>query len=148
MPSLLTHLAAAALAQASMPIAAAGLDAGLTEFRWQSRPIIVFADGAEDPRLIEQLDHFEGAAAALTDRDTIVLLDTTPAEMTPLRRRFAPDGFTVILVGKDGGEKLRRDRVVNIEEISALIDTMPMRRNEMRRANGDTGTAHGGAGTE
>ncbi len=41
--------------------------------------------------------------------------------------------FALRLVGKDGGIKLSRDTVVSMEEIYGLIDTMPMRRNEMER---------------
>ena len=54
-----------------------------------------------------------------------------------LRRNFsvAPGQLTVILVGKDGGVKLRRNEQVNLNEIFLLIDGMPMRREEMRRKN-------------
>ena len=41
--------------------------------------------------------------------------------------------FEVLLIGKDGGVKLRRDKPVAAFEITALIDTMPMRQDEMRR---------------
>jgi len=39
---------------------------------------------------------------------------------------------TVILVGKDGGEKPRSTGYVPIEDIFSLIDAMPMRQAEMR----------------
>jgi hypothetical protein len=39
----------------------------------------------------------------------------------------------VILIGKDGGEKLSREEGTTLGEIFGLIDTMPMRRREMRR---------------
>lgn len=111
------------------PVPAEGLDAGLADYRWQSRPVIVFAEAA-DPRLAAQLVAFRDAAPAMAERDNVVIVDTSLT--TPLARRFRPEGFTVILVGKDGGEKLRRTRVVDPGELGALIDTMPMRRNEMR----------------
>jgi len=37
----------------------------------------------------------------------------------------------VVLVGKDGGEKLRRGAAVDIDEIFSVIDAMPMRQREM-----------------
>jgi len=40
--------------------------------------------------------------------------------------------FMVVLIGKDGGEKLRREEGATLGEIFGLIDTMPMRRREMR----------------
>ena len=63
---------------------------------------------------------------------------------TALVTRFTPTGTTpigpedrrettAILIGKDGTEKLRRPASAGtIEEVFDLIDTMPMRRREMR----------------
>lgn len=42
--------------------------------------------------------------------------------------------FTFILVGRDGGEKLRSGEVVSAEKLFALIDAMPMRKNEIERS--------------
>ena len=41
--------------------------------------------------------------------------------------------FTFILVGKDGGEKMRTDTVVSTAQLFAIIDAMPMRKNEMKK---------------
>jgi hypothetical protein len=51
-----------------------------------------------------------------------------------LRKRFdvSPKAFALILVGKDSGIKLKRDDFNGLEEIFRLIDSMPMRQNEMR----------------
>ena len=38
-----------------------------------------------------------------------------------------------ILVGKDGGVKLRQNAQVKLNDIFALIDAMPMRQEEMRQ---------------
>jgi hypothetical protein len=37
-----------------------------------------------------------------------------------------------VLIGKDGGEKLRRTTPLSPEELFAIVDAMPMRRAEMR----------------
>ena len=44
----------------------------------------------------------------------------------------ASASFTFILVGKDGGEKLRIDTVVSTTQLFAVIDAMPMRKEEMK----------------
>jgi len=49
-----------------------------------------------------------------------------------IEREAKQGAFTVVLIGKDGGEKLRREEGANLGEIFGLIDTMPMRRREMR----------------
>ena len=123
-------------ALAALLIAATTLPAGadpLTEYRWEKRPIVVFAPAEDDPQLAEQLDRLEAARAALEERDNVVIVDTEPG--SALRQRFDPAPFAVILVGKDGTEKLRRETPVAVEELNALIDSMPMRRREMQDAS-------------
>ncbi|MEO0341702.1 MAG: DUF4174 domain-containing protein, partial [Bacteroidota bacterium] len=46
------------------------------------------------------------------------------------------DSFLFILIGKDGGVKLRSTSVVPLDDLFALIDGMPMRRAEIRRKKG------------
>ena len=41
--------------------------------------------------------------------------------------------FAAILIGKDGGIKLRADRPVAPDQLFGLIDSMPMRANEASR---------------
>ena len=43
---------------------------------------------------------------------------------------LSPSEFGLILIGKDGGIKLN-SRKTSLEEIFSLIDTMPMRQEEM-----------------
>jgi hypothetical protein len=51
-----------------------------------------------------------------------------------LREKFSINSgtFTTLLIGKDGGVKLRSQGPVELEEIFSLIDAMPMRQREMR----------------
>ncbi|MGF1501491.1 MAG: DUF4174 domain-containing protein [Paracoccaceae bacterium] len=110
--------------------AAADAETRLDAERWQTRPILVFAE-ADDPRLADQLSRLEADRAALAERQNVVIVDTLAHSL--LRTRFRPEGFTVILVGLDGGEKFRETEVVDPDRLNALIDAMPMRRNELRR---------------
>ncbi|MEO1315328.1 MAG: DUF4174 domain-containing protein [Pseudomonadota bacterium] len=111
------------------PVPAAELDAGLSAYRWEARPILIFA-AEDDPRLGEQLTLLREGAAELRERENVIVVGRISG--SPLAERFRPEGFTLILVGKDGGEKLRADRVVAVDALNALIDGMPMRRREMR----------------
>lgn len=45
-----------------------------------------------------------------------------------------PDTFSVLLIGKDGSIKMRKDDIISTREIFQLIDSMPMRQQEMRRS--------------
>ena len=42
------------------------------------------------------------------------------------------DGFEVILIGLDGGVKLRQTKLLTLDKLFTLIDGMPMRRQELK----------------
>lgn len=106
----------------------------LSEFRWKKRPVLVFADSTDDPAFIEQLSLLQARTEALEERDVIVLTDTDPKARGALRLKMRPRGFMLVLVGKDGGIKLRKPFPWSVREISRSIDKMPMRQREIRDA--------------
>jgi hypothetical protein len=97
--------------------------------------LVILVGRPSDPRVREQHALLAQGAAALRERD-VVVQDIAP-EAARLRRPelgvSSRAKFQVLLLGKDGGVKLRRDKPVAASEIIALIDTMPMRQEEMRR---------------
>ena len=129
-------LVALALA-APAGLAAANGEDPLAEHMWISRPVVIFADAEQDPRLVRQLREIEGARAELDARDVVVIVDTTPGasrfDTTALRKKFRPHGFNVLLVGKDGQVKLRRPSVVTAAQLTRLIDRLPLRQQETGR---------------
>ena len=59
-----------------------------------------------------------------------------PIEQNALKQLQIQEGvFEVLLIGKDGGVKLRNDSPVEKGAIFGLIDQMPMRQAEIRRQN-------------
>lgn len=108
-------------------------DVDLSEFKWTKRPIIVFADSPEDPYFAEQLEDLTADLEVLADRDVIVLTDTDPGTLSPLRRKFRPRGFMLVLVGKDGAVKFRKPLPWTVREITRSIDKMPMRQREIQQ---------------
>jgi hypothetical protein len=126
------------------PDSAAGT---LAAMRDKSRPLLIFypqrpGERPLEPLLRKQRALFEGHEAELKDRDVVLLYipylgdheSITPNRWTGFRRQFQIDDrrFTVLLLGKDGGEKLRSHVPVTIEKLDALIDAMPMRQQEVR----------------
>jgi hypothetical protein len=119
----------------------------MAAYRWQKRPLLVFARNESSPRLQQQLAAVEATRDRFEERDMvlIVVLAAGPyrAGEGPLseddgdrlRKAYGvrEDAFAVRLVGKDGGVKRRADDVVPMEELYDLIDSMPMRQQEMRR---------------
>lgn len=111
--------------------------APIESFLWLNRPIVVFADSPADPRFVEQMTLLEADVAALAERDVVVLTDTDPRAESPLRTELRPRGFMMVVIGKDGGVKLRKPFPWDVREISRVIDKMPMRQQEIRDRRGD-----------
>ncbi len=87
-----------------------------------------------DPRGAQQNAALQRDAAALHERD-VVVRNLTPEAARRERPEWRVDAkaeFEVLLVGKDGEVKLRRQTTVAPSEIAALIDPMPMRQEEER----------------
>lgn len=70
-----------------------------------------------------------------SDRSTMNNDSLDPQTARSLREEFgvSQGEFRVILIGKDGGIKLKRQSQTRLEDIFSLIDAMPMRREEMRQ---------------
>ena len=69
------QLALAGLA-ALLPSLATAQDAGLAEYRWVARPIVIFAESPLDPRVAQQIERLEARQSELEDRDVVVIVDT------------------------------------------------------------------------
>ena len=119
--------------------------------RWKSRPLLLFepdeADASEKPegwkRLLREL---EAGEDAVRERDMVVIRllgnsgyldgDQLPIGTVASLREQLQVGCSVyeaVLIGKDGGVKLRRRNGAALEEIFRRIDAMPMRRSEMEQ---------------
>ena len=102
----------------------------MKDYRWKNRVLLIFGDPTTD-KFQAQKTILAGNPEGLEDRDMVIL---EPPQTNTLAERYKvdPKNFTVILVGKDGGEKLRQEEPVTLDQLFGLIDQMPMRRREMR----------------
>ncbi|WOI55350.1 DUF4174 domain-containing protein [Palleronia sp. LCG004] len=113
-------------------------DIDLADFQWIARPVVVFADSTNDPAFQRQMELLRARPEALADRDVVVVTDTDASELSDIRRKLRPRGFMLVLMGKDGGVKLRKPFPWDVREISRSIDKMPMRLQEMRERSSAT----------
>lgn len=125
-----------------MNVAAADLD----DFQWQNRLLILVAPAADDVSLGHVLQQLERRTDELAERDLLVLqlfvqghslINERPIAASKASRlrqqlRVDPDSRLMLLVGKDGDIKRRDHLLTDVQEILDQIDTMPMRRAEMR----------------
>ena len=89
---------------------------------WEKRPMLVFSNSHLDPNLKEQIKMFGSDPNALSSRDVIVFIDDKPEPNSKLRKRFRPNGFLIILIGKDGQIKLRKNSPWSARELTRIID--------------------------
>jgi len=117
----------------------------LNVYRWKNRLLIVFSPYQEDSDYQAFMKEVQNERNGLIDRDILVFeifeKGQSRSGNSPLKKDLADflrerfsvkqGSFLVILVGKDGEEKIRWQKV-NLTEIFAVIDGMPMRQREMR----------------
>ncbi len=103
------------------------------------RQLLVFADTPRDPELVELVRQAERSRSDCMDRELVTRVFLGEQE-SAVRMRHALQvpsrGFCALLVGKDGTEKRRYPAAPALENVFALIDTMPMRRRELRVRSG------------
>ena len=106
----------------------------LDELRWKKRVLLIYAPEGSGKQLGRQEEVLRSQAAELVERDVTQIVLRARTEDPKIVRRFklSGAGFTLLLIGKDGGEKLRSHEVVSPQTLYRLIDSMPMRQEEMR----------------
>ncbi len=112
-------------------------DTDLASFKWKNRLLVVLAPSDNDTQLKKQESIDAAAAAGFSERDLIVIAEI--GAEGPLHRQFGirASDFQVLLIGKDGHTTLSWPKPVSSEVVNSVIDTMPMRRDEMRRQKKD-----------
>lgn len=122
---------------------AAIADSPLSQERWATRPVVVVVSKADDPLLakLRAALNEPAAKAAFRERDMslyVIAAGQGSRNDVPLRPQqtrallealnLNADGpSTFVLVGKDGGIKMRERANVDLEAVFETIDRMPMR---------------------
>lgn len=108
----------------------------------KDRPVLIFAPDRYDTRLVDQIGRFSMHRREYRDRDVTIIEVGGPfmrvegraipnAPEVRARYGIADDDFIVILVGKDGSEKFRTSEITDPRVLYDLIDTMPLRKQEI-----------------
>jgi hypothetical protein len=115
-------------------------------------PLLVFAPAMDDPQLVEQFNQLKAHAAELRNRDLLYVpivpeghnqpipgsrihtASLSEDELAAMRHHFKvePAEFLVILIDKDGGEKLSSRTPVPVDQLRQLTDPAPVYRGEMQ----------------
>jgi hypothetical protein len=101
----------------------------LNSFKWKNRLLFLFASSEEDRFFLALKEEIARQGMEIRDRDLLVFEvfekgesrlgkeRLSSGQVLALRKHLSvPSGqFMIILIGKDGGEKLRQDRLVELE---------------------------------
>ena len=131
---------------AAMLTLSPALAGDLASYRWKNRLLLLFAPSESEPGFADFDRRLAQERLGVADRDLVVFRimeegpsrvaqqPLPPEDVENLRRRFevVAGRFTAILIGKDGGVKMRREHRADLREIFDRIDSMPMRQQEMR----------------
>ncbi len=119
----------------------------LSTHRWENRLLIILSTSKDNPKYKQQILEFEGSPMKMKERKLLVYQVTPKAyrkgldehtgwsEGDALFKKYKTENsdFEVILIGLDGGIKLRETTLITAEKLFALIDSMPMRSSELRK---------------
>jgi Domain of unknown function (DUF4174) len=127
----LTALAPLAVGAEEAPFAAVPASEVIeADLLYVRRPVIIFADSANDPAFLRQMALLQRHYAELQARDVILITDTDPANPSALRKKLRPRGFSLVLMDKDWKPSIRKPLPWEGREIVNSIDKMPMARTE------------------
>lgn len=123
----------------------------IADLRWENRVIVAFATtGSPEADALRQwvdtnpcgLKNRDIIVFAIDARDnheitgTSIKLDTASSTALRQRRRYPDSPIEILLIGKDGGIKASSSELTELNGFVALIDTMPMRRQEAAQDKG------------
>lgn len=106
---------------------------GIVSSDTDKRQLLLFTQNKDTGLAEKQLAIWKEAQAEMEERDLTITVITGNDLLHKKYKVDSQTEFTVILLGKDGGEKLRTQNLLTTNKLFALIDAMPMRRQEMQK---------------
>lgn len=119
----------------------------LKDYQWKNRLVVVFTDTISNPSYREQLEIMKKETPQFEERKLQLIL-AVPGKYREIfpstsgwvpdpelykYRKMASEDFEVLLIGLDGGVKLRQASPFTTKRLFSTIDSMPMRQAEIRK---------------
>lgn len=107
----------------------------LADYKWKNRVILLFAEDKNNEELKQQIEILKNKPEENADRDLKIfkIFKNSESNLNLFEEYKVKGNFKFILIGKDGGEKLRSKKLITLEELYKTIDAMPMRKVESLR---------------
>ena len=103
----------------------------LNQYLWKNRIILTFADDEDHPDLIRLKVEMNENNCGILNRDLLHFHFSNDGKIGNQTTKN-DQSFRILLIGKDGGIKYESNRSVSLIQLFELIDSMPMRQNEMQ----------------
>ena len=103
----------------------------LNQYLWKNRVILTFADDEDHPDLIKLKAEMKENECEILNRD-LLHFHLSNEGKTGNHTTTNDQSFRILLIGKDGGIKYESKRSASLIQLFELIDSMPMRQDEMQ----------------
>ena len=112
-----------------IPIEIQGIE--LNQYLWKNRIILTFAKDEDQSDLIRLKAEMKENDCEILNRDLLHFHFSNDGK-TGNHITTNDKSFRILLIGKDGGIKYESNRSVSLIHLFELIDSMPMRQDEMQ----------------
>ncbi|WP_166638611.1 DUF4174 domain-containing protein [Maribacter spongiicola] len=112
----------------------------LSDYKWKNRIVILYENDTNTADVKSTIEIIDNNASKFSERAILVFVykdnllysvDKIPTDIK--KSDILPETYDgYILIGKDGGIKSKTTYPFNLEKLLDLIDSMPMRKSEMR----------------
>ena len=102
----------------------------LRRYLWKNRIILTFARDKDHPDLIKLKAEMKENDCEILNRDLLHFHFSNDGK-TGNHVTTNDQSFRILLIGKDGGIKYESNQYVSLIQLFELIDSMPMRQDEM-----------------
>jgi len=130
----------------SLVFANKSMSQNIASHQWEHRVLLILTDNKDDVTIQNQIKELQTQKSGLAGRKLIIyqvkkqqykngLKPGDWKKSTKLYKTYKSNNaaFEVILIGLDGGIKLRQNHLLSCEELFKTIDVMPMRKAELKR---------------
>lgn len=110
---------------------------------WKDRVLIIESENAQNELYRQQIKALKNDAKGLEERKFVLYsyfnngyslgFSEVIKPYTTKQKVEEKTDFSITLIGLDGGKKLQQKSVLTKEKLFAIIDGMPMRRQELKK---------------
>lgn len=118
----------------------------IMNYKWKNRVLVVLTEKEDHTLYQKQITDLKSVQPGLDERKVLVItltpnfqlvgINSTEKQKPQLnysKLKATESDFEVILFGLDGNTKLRQEEILKHKDLFALIDSMPMRQNEIQK---------------